>query len=316
MRLALATALFMFACATDDAGLTDNDGFDDTIEDGKSDLSQASRKVVHRFADRRLFPEGGAFDPTDRAFYVGSLEHGSITRVDATGAESTFFAGTGEKDRYTLGMQVDAARRRLWVCTTKDSLGTIWIFDLATKARISSIDLTRANPVAACNDVLLDGDTALVSDRENTHIYRIDETRAVSVWAHDPLLGGALISLNSMVFTPDKSAVLTAVYLEPTLVRVSRRCGVAHRLGNRPPSRHALARAPHLLDVAVDGEHVAGLVAGADVEAIDVLGDQREPITEHTQPDQRVVPGIGSGVAMEGHIQVRQGAFIDAEFIV
>ena len=221
MRLALATALFMLACATDDAGLTDHDGFDDTIEDGKSDQSQASRKVIHRFADRRLFPEGGAFDPTDRAFYVGSLEHGSITRVDASGAESTFFAGTGEQDRYTLGMQVDAARRRLWVCTTKDSLGTIWIFDLATKARISSIDLTRANPEAACNDVLLDGDTALVSDRENTHIYRIDEARAVSVWAHDPLLGGALISLNSMVFTPDKSAVLTAVYLEPSLVRVS-----------------------------------------------------------------------------------------------
>ncbi len=208
-------------CATDDPELTDNDGFDDTAVDGKSDQSQAGRTVVHTFKDRRLFPEGGALDPTDHSFYVGSLEHGTITRVDQAGTESTFFAG-GEKDRFTLGMQIDAARRRLWVCTTKDSLGTVWIFDLATKARLASIDLRQAgNPEAACNDVLLDGDTALVSDRENTHIYRIDETRKVSVWAHDPLLGGTLVSLNSLVFTPDHSAVLTAVYLEPSLVRIS-----------------------------------------------------------------------------------------------
>jgi hypothetical protein len=62
---------------------------------------------------------------------------------------------------------------------------------------------------------------SLVSDRENTHIYKIDENRNISVWAQDPLLGGSLVSLNSMVFTPDRSAILTAVYLEPTLVRVS-----------------------------------------------------------------------------------------------
>jgi hypothetical protein len=220
MRLALTIAVAA-ACATDDPSLSDHDGFDDTIDDGKADASTAGRKVVHTFSDRRLFPEGGAFDAVDRAFYVGSLEHGSITRVDANGTESTFYPGTGEASRFTLGMQIDAERRRLWVCTTKDSFGTIWIFDLETTQRISSIDLRSVNPAAACNDVLLDGDAALISDRENAHIYRIDEARKVSVWAQHPLLGGALVSLNSLVFTPDRSAVLTAVYLEPSLVRVS-----------------------------------------------------------------------------------------------
>lgn len=218
---ALVALLALAACATDDAALTDHDGFDDTDPsiDGKADASGASRTTVHRFADRRLFPEGGAYDPVDRAFYTGSLEHGTITRV-IDGVESTLFAG-GEAKRFTLGMQVDAERRRLWVCTTKDSLGSIWIFDLTTGQRISNIDLRSANPEAACNDVLLDGDTALVSDRENTHIYKIDEQRKVAVWAHDPLLGGALVSLNSLVFTPDHSAVITAVYLEPSVVRIS-----------------------------------------------------------------------------------------------
>jgi hypothetical protein len=221
---AVATVAFclLTGCATDEPELSDDDGFDDTaVDGGKTDGAQASRRIVHTFADRRLFPEGGAFDPVDRAFYVGSLQYGNVTRVDATGRETTFYAGTGEDKRYTLGMQVDVERRLLWVCTTKDSLGTLWIFNLASGARVSSIDLTVANPKAACNDVLLDGDGALVSDRENEHIYKVDGQRRVSVWANDPKLGGALVSLNSLVFTPDHSAVITATYLEPTLVRVS-----------------------------------------------------------------------------------------------
>lgn len=219
----LALCLALTACVADDGpDLSPDDGFDDTMTDGgKADGAQAGRHIVHTFSDRRLFAEGGAFDSTDRAFYVGSIEHGSITKVAADGSESIFNAGTGEADRYTLGMQIDAARRLLWVCTTKDSLGSVWIFDLGTRARVANIDLTTVNPKASCNDLLLDGDSALVSDRENTHIYKIDGSRKVSVWANDPLLGGAVISLNSMVFTPDHSAVLTATYLAPTLVRVS-----------------------------------------------------------------------------------------------
>jgi len=214
--------ILLVACATDEEpALSPDDGFDDTVDDGKADAASASVSTVHRFADRGLYPEGGAFDSKSGAFFVGSLGHGNITRVSPDGTESVFYAGTGEAERYTLGMQVDAANR-LWVCTTKDSLGRIWIFDLATGARTADIDLTVANPKAACNDVLIDRDgTALVSDRENEHIYRIDPAGAVSVWAHDPLLGGAIVSLNSMDFTPDGKYLLTATYLEPALIRVT-----------------------------------------------------------------------------------------------
>jgi sugar lactone lactonase YvrE len=221
MRRIAWVCLALAACATDDPDLSPNDGFDDTLDDGKSDFATPSAQTIHRFADQDLYPEGGAFDPADRAFFVGSLRHGNITRVAPDGTESIFYAGTGEADRLTLGMQVDAARRQLWVCTTKDSLGRIWIFDLASKTRVADIDLTRVNPVAACNDILLDTDgSALISDRENHHIYKIDTARKVSIWADNPLLGGAIVSLNSMAFTADHRAVLTAVYLPPTLVRV------------------------------------------------------------------------------------------------
>jgi len=212
---------FLLAACVSDPGLSEDDGFDDTVDDGKADESAASTPAIHWFADRDLFPEGGAYDPVDRAFFVGSLRHGSITRVSSTGTESIFYPG-GEPDRYTLGMQVDAGRRRLWVCTTKSSLGRVWIFDLATGNRVGDLDLTTVNPEGACNDILLQADgTAFVSDRENHHIYKVDAQGHIAIWADDPLLHGSLVSLNSMDFTEDHSALLTATYLPPMLVRVS-----------------------------------------------------------------------------------------------
>jgi sugar lactone lactonase YvrE len=220
--LLLLGSLWIAGCAIDpgDEGSPD-DGYDDTLDDGKADEAASSAPLVHAFKDRDLFPEGGAFDSVDRAFFVGSLRHGNITRVAADGTESIFYPG-GEAERLTLGMQVDAARRRLWVCTTLNSLGRIWIFDLTSGTRTADIDLTTANPQAACNDVLLNADgSALASDRENAHIYKIDAAGHVSVWANDPLLEGRLVSLNSMDYTDDGKYLLTATYLPPTLVRVS-----------------------------------------------------------------------------------------------
>lgn len=220
--LRLFSVVGLLAACTADHGLSDQDGFDDTVDDGKADEAASSAPAVHWFRDTQLFPEGGAYDPVDHAFFVGSLRHGNITRVAEDGNETIFFAGTGEAERYTLGMQVDAARRRLWVCTTHDKLGRVWIFDLASGRRITDLDLTTVNPVAACNDLLLDSDgSAFVSDRENHHIYKIDADGRLSIWADDPLLHGSLVSLNSMDFTEDRSALLTATYLPPSLVRVS-----------------------------------------------------------------------------------------------
>ena len=90
-------------------------------------------------------PEGVTFDPVDRAFYAGSLNGSTITRVDADGTESVFFALAGEVS--FSGMKVDARNRRLWVCASfrdpaiplgeEGSLYTeMWIFDLESGNKI------------------------------------------------------------------------------------------------------------------------------------------------------------------------------------
>ena len=102
-------------------------------------------------------PEGVTFDPIDRAFYAGSLNGGTITRVDADGTESVFFALESEVS--FSGMKVDAHNRRLWVCASfrdpmiplgeEGSLFTeIWIFDLMSGEKIHAYSLPAISPNA------------------------------------------------------------------------------------------------------------------------------------------------------------------------
>jgi len=79
LRHWLPVCVVLGGCAIDE-DLSDHDGFDDTIDDGKADAAEASTPAVHRFRDQQLFPEGGAFDPVERAFFVGSLRRGKALR--------------------------------------------------------------------------------------------------------------------------------------------------------------------------------------------------------------------------------------------
>ena len=66
-------------------------------------------------AERDLLTEGIAYDPKTRSFFVGSVRHGKILRVDGHG-RTTEFVSPGLPGFWApLGMRVDPARRVLWV---------------------------------------------------------------------------------------------------------------------------------------------------------------------------------------------------------
>ena len=129
-------------------------------------------------------PEGVTFDPIDRAFYAGSLQGGTITRVDADGTESVFFAL--DRDVSFAGMKVDAHNRRLWVCASfrdptiplgeEGSLYTeMWIFDLVSGEKTHAYSLPAIAPNARCNDFNLDENgIGYLPDSQKPNIYRID----------------------------------------------------------------------------------------------------------------------------------------------
>jgi Cu-Zn family superoxide dismutase len=188
-------------------------------------------------------PEGVTFDPIDRAFYAGSLDGGTITRVDADGTESVFF--DLDSDVSFSGMKVDALNRRLWVCASfrdstiplgeEGSLYTeIWIFDLVSGKKTHAYSLPAIVPYARCNDFNLDENgIGFFPDSQKPNIYKIDpqEDTGTLYVENNPILEPEstlsdglrffVPGSNGVVVTPDARYLLIANTPANTLFRVS-----------------------------------------------------------------------------------------------
>lgn len=173
------------------------------------------------------WPESVAFDPLSRAFYTGSLVLGNVLRTDAvTGAQSELFAGNGPGEWLVLGLEVDAPRRRLWVCTVQGKTmirGEVWLFDLDSGERTLTVDLEDAAPGALCTDFAVHSDGSVyVTDREAGRIHHIDPEvpNGLSIYVSDPQLAPELIGQNGIVLSPNEHALISEKYLPQKLVRV------------------------------------------------------------------------------------------------
>lgn len=178
-------------------------GFDAVWEDSafQSVRANLERKLPKVTAARELFrldksliPEGIAYDPVSRSYYVGSIATARILRVDSTGAVSEF-SRPGELHQ-VLGLVVDPARRRLHAVTTNGFLtGTekrvnaVVSYDLATGARADSVEVSAA---AQLNDVALSTTGELyATDTRGGAIFRIREGGAIDTIAAPGTLPGA-----------------------------------------------------------------------------------------------------------------------------
>lgn len=178
------------------------------------------------------FTEGGIYDPTDHAFYVGSLASGGVYRIDAqTGAQATLYEPDEPGVWWTLGMAVDVVDHMLWVCAMDDRreldeeydyAGYLWGFDLQTGARTVAVPLSDAAPGATCTDVAVgENGRVFINDRENPRLYIYSAERGVSLLVEDDALSGGVVGQNALVVLPDQSAILSLIYLPSRLVRIS-----------------------------------------------------------------------------------------------
>ncbi len=77
--------------------------------------------VAYTIRERDLAPEGIAYDPVDKCFYVSSISKHKIVRLALDGSATDFKSSGQDGLGATLGMKVDARRRYLWV--TSDHFG-------------------------------------------------------------------------------------------------------------------------------------------------------------------------------------------------
>jgi sugar lactone lactonase YvrE/xanthosine utilization system XapX-like protein len=136
--------------------------------------------------DPDFIPEGIAYDPTDDAFYVGSLHQGGVIRVARNGATTPFARAGQDGIGQVIGLRVDVQRRRLWLATLiVDSAAprffrgvggwaALHAYDLETGRLVMRYPAPDSTSPHLLNDIALTpGGDVYVTDSEGNALYRL-----------------------------------------------------------------------------------------------------------------------------------------------
>jgi hypothetical protein len=147
--------------------------------------------VAFRILEPDLIPEGIAWDPVGRSFYVGSLYKKKIVRVGPDGATQDFIA-SGQDGLWTvLGMKVDPERRILWVNSVADGRegaasgsSALFAFDVETGRRREKHVLDGRSGKHLFNDLALTlGGDVYLTDSEAGAVWRLPRKgSALEAW--------------------------------------------------------------------------------------------------------------------------------------
>lgn len=145
----------------------------------------ATSQEAFRLPERDLIPEGIAYDPVAKHFYVGSIYKRKIVRVDAGGRASDFVGEGRDGLLAVLGMKVDAAGRTLWAATegtlsmrggTNDDVGRSALvqYDLRTGRLLKKVEVGPDPAPHLFNDLVLGGDgSVFLTDSEHGSVWRL-----------------------------------------------------------------------------------------------------------------------------------------------
>ena len=189
----------------------------------------AAAPVAFRLKDPRLVPEGIAFDPRPKRFYLGSVARHKIVVSDGHGAVRDFSRPTDGLDA-VLGLAVDTRRGQLYAVSTngfEDSAArqrrnVLLRYNLSAgrvAARYPAPDAVQLNDVAIAPD-----GTLYVTDSGGHSLFRLrpGET-ALSRFGAEGGLRGA----NGVAVAPDGAVYVT---LSTGIARVDTASGAAQRL--------------------------------------------------------------------------------------
>lgn len=167
------------------------------------------------FHAEQAYPEGIAWSPQQKVFFVSSVRHGVVGKVTAEGRYTPFIHD--EKIVSSVGLQFDSKRNLLWVAigdpgastrssaATQGKLAAVAAYDAATGERRAYHDLGSLTEGAHfANDLALDpAGNVYVTDSFSPVIYRIDTRGVATVFARSELFKGEGFNLNGLVYHPD-----------------------------------------------------------------------------------------------------------------
>ena len=174
-------------------------------------------RVAFTLPDSRMLPEGIAYDPVARAFYVGSLAQNAVYRILPTGKPQRL-SRTGDALDAVLGIAIDGAARKLYAVSTSalteagrvKPRNAIKVYDLSRGRLERTIDVPAARQL---NDVaLVPNGRLLVTDSAGGGVWRVDLSTGV-VQALVPLDGAR--GANGIAVVPSGDVAYVAAARRP-----------------------------------------------------------------------------------------------------
>lgn len=203
-----------------------------------------SATVAYTLRERDLAPEGIAYDPVDKSFYVSSISKRKIVRLAPDGSATDFKSSRQDGLGATLGMKVDPKRHLLWVTSDlfdgdpKGSRFALYQYDLSTGA----LRFKHAGAKGAegfLNDVALNSiGEAFTTNTATGEVFRASPDRdGLELFLPRDSVGQA----NGIALSPDDKVLFVAGWI-----------GVA-RVDAATKQFKLLSKPPHISDAGLDG---------------------------------------------------------------
>lgn len=169
-------------------------------------------EIAFRLHEKDLIPEGIAFDPATKSFFIGSINKRKIVKVDQQNRVSNFISTGQDGIGEVLGLKV--VDQKLWACNNLQS-------DTSSQAMIHQFDLTNGKLVRKWifkfkeekhlfNDLAIAYDgSAFISDSDFGAIYQVgNELEEPQLWIKDDRLR----DINGIAILSDGAIVVNASF--------------------------------------------------------------------------------------------------------
>lgn len=184
--------------------------------------------MAFRIPERDLIPEGIAYDPLGRTFYVSSVRKRKIVAVDGRGVARDFTASGADGLWGVLGLRVDVRRRHLWAASAAGpesgpAAGSTGLFcyDLRTGALVGKYTLDDGSGKHQLNDLVVDPRGAVyATDSEAGGVYALEPGAA----RLEPFLeSGSILAANGIALSDDGRYLFVAYFGGIARVRIADR---------------------------------------------------------------------------------------------
>jgi pimeloyl-ACP methyl ester carboxylesterase/sugar lactone lactonase YvrE len=172
--------------------------------------------------EKGLVPEGVAYDPVSKSFFVSSIRRREVFRVSADGRISQFVSPARDGLRSAMGLGVDPKRRTLWVASqalpSMDRFAegqalssAVFEYDLDTGRLRKEHRPPEAGEAPGFDDLTVAPDgRVFVNDGRNPRVWTIPPGGALEVFFEDD--GGAMGGTQGLAVSPDGKTLYASDY--------------------------------------------------------------------------------------------------------